>query len=89
MAETFVSEWVDLGYAAERTGFDEATLRQLIEDGDMPAMQVAATSRKRTFRKVPRRLVDEAYAAVMAGGQVELRSFARAWSERNAVPEVA
>lgn len=82
MLETPVSEWVDLGYMSERTGFDEVTLRRLIESGDLPAMQVA--SAQRTFHKVPRRLVDEAYAAVMAGAQVELRAFARAWAARNA-----
>lgn len=81
MQENPVSEWVDLGYASEKTGFDEVTLRRLIESGDLPAMQMA--SAQRTFHKIPRRLVDEAYAAVMAGGQVELRAFARAWSARN------
>jgi hypothetical protein len=48
-------------------------------------MQVA--SAQRTFHKIPRRLVDEAYSAVMAGGQVELRAFCRQWSARNAAPE--
>jgi hypothetical protein len=84
MLETPLSEWVDLGYMADKTGFDEVTLRRLIESGDLPAMQVAGA--QRTFHKIPRRLVDEAYAAVMAGAQVELRAFARAWSARNAEP---
>jgi hypothetical protein len=53
----------------------------------MPAMQVRGA--ERTTHRLPRRLVDEAYAAVMSGGQVELREFARQWSARNAVPEVA
>lgn len=81
MQENTASEWVDLGYMSERTGFDEVTLRRLIESGDLPAMQVA--SAQRTSHKIPRRLVDEAYRAVMAGGQVELRAFARAWAARN------
>jgi hypothetical protein len=76
-----------LGYASEKTGFDEVTLRRLIDSGDLPAMQVAGAAGDRIFRKIPRRLVDEAYAAVMAGGQVELRAFARAWSQRNAATE--
>jgi hypothetical protein len=82
MLETPLGEWVDLGYMAGKTGFDEVTLRRLIESGDLPAMQVAST--QRTYHKIPRRLVDEAYAAVMAGAQVELRAFCRAWSARNA-----
>lgn len=82
MLETPLGEWADLGYMSERTGFDEVTLRRLIESGDLPVMQVAST--QRTSHKIPRRLVDEAYAAVMAGGQVELRAFCRAWSARNA-----
>ena len=77
-----VSEWVDISYMAEKTGFDEVTLRRLIDSGDLPAMQVAGAAR--TSHKIPRRLVDEAYAAVMAGGQVELRAFAREWAARNA-----
>jgi len=82
MQQNPLTEWVDLGYASEKTGFDEVTLRRLIDSGDLPAMQVA--SAQRTSHKIPRRLVDEAYAAVMAGAQVELRAFARAWSARNA-----
>jgi hypothetical protein len=81
MLETPVSEWVDLGYMADKTGFDEVTLRRLIDSGDLPAMQVAGATR--TSHKIPRRLVDEAYAAVMAGAQVELRAFARKWAQRN------
>jgi hypothetical protein len=85
MLETPPGEWVDLGYMADKTGFDEVTLRRLIDSGDLPVMQVA--SPQRTSHKIPRRLVDEAYAAVMAGAQVELRAFSRAWSARNAAPE--
>jgi hypothetical protein len=81
MLETPLGEWVDLGYMADKTGFNEVTLQRLIESGDLPAMQMA--SPQRTFYKIPRRLVDEAYAAVMAGGQIELRAFCRAWSARN------
>jgi len=87
MLETPPGEWVDLGYMADKTGFDEVTLRRMIESGDLPAMQVA--SAQRTFHKIPRRLVDEAYAAVMGGAQVELRAFCRTWASRNAAPGAA
>lgn len=78
-------EWVDLNYAAARTGFSPLALLRLIQAGDMPAMQIAGGERK--SHRVPKRLVDEAYVAVMRGGQVELREFARQWAARNAVPE--
>lgn len=81
------ADWVDIAYASERTGFSDVLILRLIDDGDMPAMQVKA--RSRTAHRLPRRLVDEAYAAVMAGGQVELREFARQWSARNAIEAVA
>ena len=77
--------WVDLAYASDRTGFSEVAILRLIAEGDMPAMQVRA--RKRTTHRIPRLLVDEAFAAVMAGGQVELREFARQWVARNATTE--
>ena len=76
------ADWVDVSYASERTGFSAVAILRLVADGDMPAMQVR--SRRRTSHRLPRRLVDEAYAAVMAGGQVELREFARQWADRNA-----
>ena len=76
------ADWVDVAYASRRTGFSAVAILRLIQDGDMPAMQVR--SFKRTSHRLPRRLVDEAYAAVMAGGQVELREVARQWSARNA-----
>jgi hypothetical protein len=75
-------EWVDLSYASARTGFSPLRLLRLIQDGDMPAMQIAGGERK--SHRVPKRLVDEAYAAVMHGGQIELREFARQWAARNA-----
>lgn len=75
-------DWVDIAYASDRTGFSNVAILRLIADGDMPAMQVRA--RQRTAHRIPRRLVDEAVAAVMAGGQVELREFARQWVARNA-----
>jgi hypothetical protein len=77
-------EWVDVGVAATRLGFDAGTILRLIQEGALPAIQIAG--RARTAHRLPRRLIDEAYAAVMAGGQVELREFARQWSARNAVP---
>jgi hypothetical protein len=86
-ADRSASEWVDLGYASARLGFSQVTILRLVQDGDMPAIQVAGTVRN--AHRLPRRLVEEAYAAVMAGGQVELRAFARAWSAQNAVPGAA
>jgi hypothetical protein len=86
MPESPASEWADLGYMAEKTGFDVITLRRLIDSGDLPAMQLAGSSR--TTHKIPRRLADEAYAAVMRAGRVvELREFCRQWAARNAIPE--
>jgi hypothetical protein len=73
---------VDIAYAAERTGFSSVLILGLIDDGDMPVMQVKRA--RRTTHRLPRRLVDEAHAKVMAGGKVELREFARQWSARNA-----
>jgi hypothetical protein len=80
-------DWVDIAYASDRTGFSDVLILRLIQDGDMPAMQVR--SKRRTAHRVPRRLFDEAYAAVMSGAQVELREFARQWSARNAAEAVA
>jgi len=81
-ASADAADWVDLSYASERTGFSAVAILRLIQDGDLPAMQVRGP--ERTSHRLPRRLVDEAYAAVMAGAQVELREFARQWSARNA-----
>jgi excisionase family DNA binding protein len=81
MAES-ADDWLEVADAATRLGFDADTILRLIRDGDMPVIQIAG--KVRTAHRVPRRLVDDAYAAVMAGAQVELRAFARAWSARNA-----
>jgi excisionase family DNA binding protein len=83
--EGIADDWMDLADASDALGFDSDTILRLIHDGDMPAMQIRG--KRRTSCRLPRRLVDEAYAAVMSGGQVELREFARQWSARNAVPE--
>jgi hypothetical protein len=82
-ASVNAADWVDVSYASKRTGFSAVAILRLIAEGDMPAMQVRA--RKRTTHRLPRRLVDEAHAAVMTGGQVELREFARQWSARNKI----
>jgi hypothetical protein len=63
------------------------TILRLIQDGDLPAIQVKGTVR--TSHRLPRRLVEEAYALVMAGGQVELRGFARRWAAAQASEGVA
>ena len=78
-------EWVDVVAASKRLGYDSATILRLIQDGDIPVLQVAG--RKRTANRIPRALVDEARRLVFAGGQVELRAFARQWSARNQAPE--
>jgi hypothetical protein len=79
------ADWVDVSYASERTGFSSVMILRLIADGDMPAMQIKAS--ERTTHRLPRRLVDEAHAKVMAGGQVELREFCRQWAARNRMTE--
>lgn len=73
--------WLEVSDAAARLGFDSDTILRLIRDGDIPVIQIAG--KVRTSHRVPRRLVDDVLAAVMAGGQVELRAFARAWAARN------
>lgn len=77
-------EWVDIAYASKRTGFSSVMILRLIDDGDMPAMQIKRA--RRTTHRIPRRLVDEAHAKVMAGGKVELSTFARQWAARNSAP---
>jgi hypothetical protein len=84
-ASADAADWVDVSYASERTGFSAVAILRLIQDGDMPAMQVRGA--ERTAHRLPRRLIEEAYAAVMGGGQVELREFARQWAARNQIPE--
>lgn len=79
--------WLEVADAASRLGFDADTILRLIRDGDVPAIQIAG--KVRTAHRVPRCLVEEAYAAVMAGGQVELREFCRRWKARNAAPGAA
>jgi hypothetical protein len=75
-------EWMDLTVAANRLGYDSATLLRLIADGDLPVMQVRG--KQRTAHRVPRDLVEQARRVVFAGGQVELREFARQWAALNA-----
>jgi hypothetical protein len=75
-------DWVDISYASDRLGFDSWTILRLINDGDLPAIQVKG--QVRTAHKLPRGLIDEARAQVMAGGQVELRAFARRWCAQQA-----
>lgn len=74
-------EWMDLTDAAARLGFKPLTLLRLIRDGDFPVIQIAG--RERTTHRLPRALVEEARRVVFAGGQVELREFARQWAARN------
>jgi len=78
-------DWMDLAEAAPALGFDADTILRLIHEGDMPAMQIRG--KRRTSCRLPRTLVEEARQRVLAGGQVELREFARQWSARNAIPE--
>lgn len=80
-------EWMDVGVAATRLGFDAATLLRLIEAGDMPSIGIKGA--QRTARRIPRLLVEEARRAVFAGAQVELREFARQWAARNVAEAVA
>lgn len=82
-----VDEWVDVGEAATRLGFDAGTILRLIQEGALPAIQIAG--RARTAHRLPRSLVEEARRVVFAGGQVELREFARQWASRNVAEAVA
>jgi hypothetical protein len=80
-ADADADEWADLPYAASKLGYSEPVLLRLIHDGDIPVLEIA--NPERTSRRLPRRLIDDAYAAVMTGARVELRSFSRAWAESN------
>jgi hypothetical protein len=78
-------EWIEVGDAASMLGYDADTILRLVRDESWPSIGIAG--KRRTARRIPRALVTEARQRVFAGGQVELREFARQWSARNAAPE--
>lgn len=80
-----LSDWVGVEYASDRLGFSQSLIKQLITEGVMPVLRLAG-ARNSSYR-IPFRLVEDAYRAVMSGGQVELRDFCRTWTASNAVPE--
>jgi excisionase family DNA binding protein len=73
------SDWVTITDASERLGFSRELIALLIREGVMPSIKLAGTA-GRTTHRIPRRLVEDACAAVMSGGQVELRDFCSRWS---------
>lgn len=66
-------DWVDTAYAGTRLGFSTVTIWRMAKAGHIPSMRAGSA------RRIPRRFVEDARAAVMSGGQVELRDFARQW----------
>jgi hypothetical protein len=81
------ADWMDLADAAARLGFDAGTILRLIQEGDIPVMQLRGA--RRTAHRLPTALVNEARRTVFAGGQVELREFAKQWAARNRSLEMA
>lgn len=79
-------DWVGLADASLALGFDSDVILRLIHDGDLPAIQVRGKGKSRTAHRLPARLIAEARQLVFAGGQVELREFARQWAARNSAP---
>jgi excisionase family DNA binding protein len=68
-------EWVGTTYAAKRLGVSGVTILRRIWDGDVPSMRAGRAHR------IPARLVEDAYQAVMGnGGQVILADFCRQWT---------
>ena len=68
-------EWVGTTYAARRLGVSGVTILRRIWDGDVPSMRAGRAHR------IPARLVEDAYQAVMGnGGQVILPDFCRQWT---------
>jgi excisionase family DNA binding protein len=75
------SPWVGISDVAERLGFPPVTIWRLVKAGDLPMVQAGAAYR------LPRQFMEDAYAHVMAGGQVVLSEFGRRWPARNATEE--
>jgi hypothetical protein len=67
-------DWVDTAYAGARLGFSTVTIWRMAKAGLIPSMRAGSA------RRIPRLFVEDARAAVMSGGQVELRDFARQWA---------
>ena len=78
-------EWVGTTYAAKRLGVSGVTILRRIWDGDVPSMRAGRAHR------IPGQLVEDAYQAVMGGGQMILADFCRQWTatRRETEAEVA
>jgi excisionase family DNA binding protein len=80
-------EWVDIAFAAARLGMSPPTIWRLVNDGVIPSIR-AEDAVGSTYR-VPGQLFEDARRAVMAGGKIVLREFAREWAAGHAVPTEA
>ena len=78
-------EWVDIAFAADRLGMKPPTIWRLVNDGIIPSIR-AEDAEGSTYR-LPGQLIEDARRAVMAGGKVVLRDFAREWVAHNSVAE--
>jgi hypothetical protein len=80
-------EWVDIAFAASRVGMKPPTIWRLVDDGTIPSIR-AEDAVGSTYR-VPGQLFEDARRAVMAGGKIVLREFAREWITKHATPAEA
>jgi hypothetical protein len=78
-------DWLTIGAFADLLPFSSSLINQLCNEGVMPSMRIAGA--KRNTHWLPRRLADDLRAAVMSGGQVELRDFCRTWAASNTITE--
>lgn len=81
------SEWVDIAFAAARLGMKIPTVWRLVNDGTIPSIRAEAAVGS-TYR-VPGQLIEDARRAVLAGGKIVLRDFAREWAAKHATPTEA
>lgn len=72
--------WFSTTRAATRLGCSAVTIWRLIKAEAIPAIRPG-----RAYR-IPGEFVDDAYAAVMNGGQIDLADFGRQWVARNSAP---
>lgn len=72
--------WVGTAQAGARLGCSAVTIWRLIRAGRIPAIRSG-----RAYR-IPGEFVDDAYQAVMNGGQVVLADFGRQWVTHHRPP---
>lgn len=84
MPEQATSEdWVSTSQAGDRLGYAQVTIWRMCKAGELPSMRAG-----KEFR-LPRRLVEDAISAVMAGGSIDLREFAQQWTAHRTEPAEA